>query len=196
MKRTCVRSPDRFQITNMFTPGYRFLKGDNPTEAPQGPGRETSDLATVPIAVLDALGVRIARSGLGQTATDEVGTGDDRDVEPCLAGDELVGPVGIAALDHGGADENRDNHADHPPELSGLERLLGLRRQAANPALATDGIGAHGTGLRCCFHAFYFSCLGCPAWAVQADRVGHACPFAPRSDGQVAFALSEASCLA
>jgi hypothetical protein len=31
---------------------------------------------------------------------------------------------------------------------------------------------------------------------VQADRVGHTRPFAPRLDGQVALALGEASCLA
>ena len=42
MKRTCVRSPDRFQITNIVYAGYRLLERDNPAEAPQGPGRETS----------------------------------------------------------------------------------------------------------------------------------------------------------
>ena len=33
-KRTCVRSPDRFQITNIVYAGYRFLERDNPAEAP------------------------------------------------------------------------------------------------------------------------------------------------------------------
>jgi hypothetical protein len=39
-------------------------------------------LVTVPIALVAALAVRIARSGLGQTATNETGAGDDGDVEP------------------------------------------------------------------------------------------------------------------
>src|SRR4051794_24261106 len=118
----------------------------------EGPAQCHAPLAAVPIAVVMALGVRIARSGLGQAATDEVGAGDDRDVEPCLAGDELVGPVGVATLDYGGADENRNHDADHCPKLGGLEGLLGLSRQAANPAVATDWIGAHGTGLGSSFH--------------------------------------------
>jgi hypothetical protein len=54
---------------------------------------------TTPVGVVAAVGVRIARAGLGQASADQVGTGDDRDVEPRLAGDELVGPAGIAALD-------------------------------------------------------------------------------------------------
>src|SRR5918995_1873641 len=95
-------------------------------------------LATVPIAVVAALGVRIARSGLGQTATNEIGAGDDGDVEPCLTGDELVGPTGVPTLDCGGADENRHNDANHCPELGGLEGRLGLSRQTANPAVVTS----------------------------------------------------------
>jgi hypothetical protein len=33
MKRTCVRSPDRFEIMNIVYAGYRFSKRDNPAEA-------------------------------------------------------------------------------------------------------------------------------------------------------------------
>ena len=44
-------------------------------------------------AVVTILGVGIARPGLGQAAADHVGGGDDRDVEPSLLGDELVGPA-------------------------------------------------------------------------------------------------------
>ena len=124
---------------------------------------------------------------------DEVGTGDDRDVEPCLAGDELVGPVGIATLDHGGADENRDNDADHPPELRGLERLLGFGRQAANTVLATDQSVRRAPGFVAAsmlsLHVF-----GCPAWVVQGDR-SHARPFVPRPDGRC-FALRSNAALA
>ena len=62
---------------------------------------------TVSVSAIDCLGVRIPRSGLRQTAADEVGPGDNGHIEPCLAGDELIGAVGVPALDHGGADENR-----------------------------------------------------------------------------------------
>src|SRR3954453_22478168 len=142
------------------------------------------------------LGVRITRSGLGQTATDEVGAGDDRDVEPCLAGDELVGPVGVATLDYGGADENRNHDADHCPKLGGLEGLLGLSRQAANPAVATDWIGAHGTGLGSGFHRCCLLFFDVLAWAVQGDRRSLS-PLCSQTGwtGCFAFASNDASLL-
>ena len=44
---------------------------------------------------------------------------------------------------------------------------------------------------------FTVSCLGCPAWAVQADRVGHTRPFAPQTGWAGRFRVQgEASCLA
>jgi hypothetical protein len=55
MKRTCVRSPDRFQNTNIASRGEIAR-----AEAPQGPGQGTSALATVPIALVGGLAIRIA----------------------------------------------------------------------------------------------------------------------------------------
>src|SRR5829696_1196382 len=196
-KRTCVRSPGRFQITNIAQhAGGCGTEKTGPAEAPaRTPAGQTQRaarrsyypahgplLATVSVAVFDVLGVRITRSGLRQTAADEVSAGDDGDIKPCLPRDELVGPVGVPALDHGGADENRGNYAHHSPELRGLERLLRLGRQAAKSAIPPNLIGAYGTGLCCCFHAFHTSLfLVSPAWAVQEDR-SHSRPFAPRLD--------------
>src|SRR6185437_9206039 len=113
---------------------------------------------TVLVSTIDGLGVRIPRSGFRQTAADEVGPGDNGDIEPCLAGDELIGAVGVSALDDGGADENRYNDPHHCPKLGGLEGLLGLGRQPANATSASDLIGPHVVGaqvtaLGCGFHS-------------------------------------------
>src|SRR5215216_5850686 len=106
MKRTRARLPDRLAKTN-------------------------TRLA-VRAVVVPVVGVRLAAARLRQAAANEIGAGDDGDVEPCLAGDELVGPAAVAARDGGGADENRDNDADHCPELGGLKGCLGLGRQTAS----------------------------------------------------------------
>jgi len=47
--------------------------------------------------------VRLAAAALREPATDEVAGCDDRDVQPGLASDELVGAAGVAALDGRGA---------------------------------------------------------------------------------------------
>ena len=62
---------------------------------------------------------------LGEAAGDEVRPAENRDVQPGLAGDELVGSV-VAAVDQRGADQNRDDQTNHRPKLGGLERGLGL----------------------------------------------------------------------
>ena len=57
MKRTCVRSPDRFHHEHRLPPATGFSKEITRPRPQQGPGRETSGVATGPIAVLEALGV-------------------------------------------------------------------------------------------------------------------------------------------
>src|SRR5215208_1719552 len=94
------------------------LQGTCPAEAPlgapAGPTQRAAHcfrepaahchalLAPATIAVVAALRVRVARSGLGQTATDEIGAGDDGHVEPRLAGAERVVPAAVSSVDHRG----------------------------------------------------------------------------------------------
>ena len=175
MKRTCVRSPDRSRSRTV-----RLLAGKiTRAEAPQGPGRETSGLATVPIAVVEGLGIRMtSRPGLGTTATDEVGTGDDqRDVEPCLSGDELVGPVGIAALDHGGADEIATMSGEPVTQNSVVLNACLSRSPGGGERGPGDGPNRC-AGYRASLQlpCFALPVFGCPAWAVQGDPAGHARP--------------------
>ena len=50
------------------------------------------------VAIVRVRCVRVAAAALGEAAADHVGGSHDRDVQPSLAGDELVGPVGVAPL--------------------------------------------------------------------------------------------------
>jgi hypothetical protein len=85
-------------------------------------------LAPVEVAVLvrAAVEVRLAAAALGEAAADHVAGGDDRDVQPGLARDELVGAVGVAALDHRGTDEDHRDDGDERHELGRLQAGLGL----------------------------------------------------------------------
>src|SRR5215216_7917402 len=123
MKRTRARLPDRLAKTN-------------------------TRLAVRAVGVRVVV-VRLAAARLRQAAANEIGAGDDGDVEPCLAGDELVGPAAVAALDGGGADENPDDDADHCPKLGGLEGCLGLRRQAASRPAESSAAPRFGAAGRC-----------------------------------------------
>src|SRR4051794_22309439 len=96
--------------------------------------------------VVAVLVVGLVTARLREAARDEVRAAEDRDVEPGLAGDELVSAV-VAALDHGCADQDRNDQADHGPELGRLECLLGLGREPsrnAADAVAPPGIGGAG----------------------------------------------------
>src|SRR5829696_6598126 len=97
---------------------------------------------------IGTFGIRLLRSGLGEAPTDEVGPGDDGDVEPRLAGDELVA-VAIPTCDHRSADENRGDDPDHGPELRRLERGLCLGGVPAQTAHAASPARRSSS---CCFH--------------------------------------------
>src|SRR5512132_2164830 len=93
------------------------------------------------------------RAGLGEAATDEVGPGDDGDVEPRLTCDELVAAA-VPTCDQRRADENRGDDPDHAPELGGLERRHGLGSKTAgaieHAAFSAPAHGSCGTS----FHAY------------------------------------------
>src|SRR3954452_19153752 len=80
----------------------------------------------VAVLVAAAAPVRLAAPGLGEATADGVGARDDGDVEPCLSRKELVGAVGVAALDQQRAEQDADDHSDREYELGRLRRSLRL----------------------------------------------------------------------
>ena len=65
-----------------------------------------SDDRLVVVPVVTVGRIRIAAAALSEATAHEVASGDDRHVEPGVSGDEFVGPVGVAPLDHGSGDED------------------------------------------------------------------------------------------
>jgi hypothetical protein len=81
--------------------------------------------------------VRVPATGLRETAAEHVADGQDRHVQPRLAGAKATG---VAIVDDGGGDQDGDRGREEREELRRLERGFGLG--AETPRCAVPVVGA------------------------------------------------------